>query len=136
MFETELNENVLGKMVKTLSPYDWTHIGMLTTKNHHKPINLEGAFSKWIRRLENLNQKRVNHLFNIERTEAGTPHIHFLLGNVSDALSEKEMERHWGRGIADIEQYDRSEGGLFYTLKEFPTSEFKGIRKRGLKKWS
>ena len=127
-------KDIFGEMLSELIPYDWNVIGTLTTKNSLKKGTLEKRLLKWVRRLENLNQKRVNYVFNIEQVEFGKPHVHFVLGNISDELTIKEMRSHWKSGHSKITLYDSSLGGLSYTLKEFPRSQFGGIRIRGLSK--
>jgi hypothetical protein len=117
-----------------LSPYEWTHIGTLTVRHKWTKFNLEEAFQGWIRRLENDNQMRVNYVYNIEETEFGRPHVHFLLGNISGVLTVRRIRDLWGRGHSEVQLYNPAEGGLFYVLKEMPHSEFRDHNIKGLRR--
>ena len=88
---------VRDALAEWLKPYDWSHFGDLTRR--HDGLS-KGKWSehKWakdfklfIRRLENVNQQRVNYAYNIERTHPEHVHLQILLGNISDSLTIQQI---------------------------------------------
>jgi hypothetical protein len=99
---------------------DWTHFITLTTTQSTTPQSLEKSFLWWIRRLENLNQKRVNYLYSIEKSSPSHLHIHCVLGNVS-GLSINQIKNLWSHiGFSRISLFDHDlqSGGIRYVMKD------------------
>ena len=99
---------------------DWSHICHLTTTHSTNPHSLEKSFLWWIRRLENLNQKRVNYLYSIERSSPAHLHIHCVIGNVSGFTINqiKNLWSHIGFSKISLFDHDQIQGGIRYVLKD------------------
>ena len=126
-----------------LNSPEWTHIGTLTHPHHLGVFGLRSQFLWFVRRLENLNQTRVNWIYSIERTTPTHLHIHFLLGNIKK-ISIDRMKNLWfrktGSRVNKIRLFDhdqRSEG-IGYTTKEIlsPNSLDWDLNLKGLTNWS
>lgn len=122
-----------------LDTYKWSHIGTLTSRD---PMSRDGwvrSFRKWIRRLENVNQKRVNFGFNIEETHSGHVHLHFVLGNISDGVTIERIRSLWdvkNHLLSKVNRFkdDSSLQGLRYTFKDIHDSDHWDVFVRGLER--
>jgi len=113
-------QDQINEWLRSFHSREWTHICHLTTTTPHGVHSVEKSFRWWIRRLENLNQKRVTYLYSIEQSSPTHLHIHCVLGNISN-LSITQMKNLWSHiGFSKISLFDHDliHGGIRYVMKD------------------
>ena len=118
-----INSTYKTDLQDELNKYKWSHICHLTFKYPKAIDTVKKQFARWIRGLEQENQKRVNWFYSIEQHLTGLPHLHALLGN-THTLKIDRLKTKWIWGNRRIQLYDQTKGGLFYVTKDILWSEW------------
>ena len=114
------SQDQINEWLRSFHSSEWSHLCHLTTTQSTTQHSVEKSFRWWIRRLENLNQKRVNYLYSIEMSSPTHLHIHCVLGNISN-LSITQMKNLWSHiGFSKISLFDHDlqSGGIRYVMKD------------------
>ena len=72
---------------------------------------------RFIRRLEQLAQRRVDYVYALERGTGGRWHIHALL-NGTESLTCEHVGAAWDAGRADVQVYDPRRRAARYVVKD------------------
>jgi len=96
--------------------FDWDHFCTFTGENPADD-DLVKRFLQTVRRLTRITQGPVEYLWVRERgAVAGTRHVHALLRGTG-GMTPAHVERKWYRGIAHVNVYEPTRGGVYYLTK-------------------
>jgi hypothetical protein len=101
-------------LAEWLAPLDWTHFVTLTSKTSSTD-SIWIRFERYHREVSRVAQRPVPYVAAIEES-GGQLHIHALLGSTRH-LRVRTIETLWGPLHRRVRVYDRTRGGLAYTLK-------------------
>jgi hypothetical protein len=91
-----------------LGQVEWDHIATLTTRFEYQCAALDAEFQqRFIRRLAQLAQHRINWFSVLEEHVSGYPHMHVLLVGTSD-LTIKQLQGAWTAGFTRIKVLPRA----------------------------
>lgn len=125
--EHQRDDRAVGRLregwVEFLNPYDWSHVGTLTTDR----VELSrDAFARkflntYTRVLARLAQGRLGWFAVVEgdRHEDRRTHLHFAVSGTA-SLTIKQMQAAWSLGQTKILRFDDAKGGLAYLTKHLP----------------
>ena len=100
-----------------LAEKDWDHFATLTFTHPNSSWAARREIRRWIRRLEQRAQCRVDWFFVAEKGAAGTLHLHALVGGTS-GLPDSMLVEAWRNGRGDVSTYDRQRGAAHYIAKQ------------------
>lgn len=116
--EQERLKRVRWKWTEWLSSVEWSHWVTLTFGRKTGLFRAQWDFKRrWIRRLEQTAQNRVDWFAVYERDDYTRLHIHALIRG-TDRLEPEELRRAWGGlGHATAPKFDTTRNGIAYTVK-------------------
>lgn len=103
-----------------LDRYSWDAFASLTFAQPRSPDGARRQFERWIRRVEQRVQDRVDWFLVVESSPAGVVHVHALCGARSRP-DAREFQEAWTFGRAEVEAYDPGRGARFYLSRKIPT---------------
>ena len=103
-----------------VASFDWdTWITGTPASPMYSPGAVERHFKrKFIRRLEQVAQRRVDWVSVIERSPGGVFHIHAVLAGTADTAIDR-VQKCWTLGIVEAERYDPTRGAAWYLSKQY-----------------
>lgn len=100
---------------------EWSYFSTLTFKRSTTGEYAARQFLRWIRRLETVGRSRVDWVYFVERSPAGTVHLH-ALSRAPVGLTTDELDFQWTAGWSDHSKYERCRGAASYIAKELGTA--------------
>ena len=104
-----------------LDRYEWTYFSTLTFERPPSADSAARAFGLWVRRIESVGCQRVSWVYFVERSRAGTIHLHSLL-NTPPRITAETLDYWWTGGWNEHSPYDRNRGAAAYIAKEMNTT--------------
>jgi hypothetical protein len=101
--------------------YEWGVFVTLTFAQARSVESARRCFDRWLRRLEQRSQTRVEWFLAIESSSAGVVHLHALC-NGGPNLTAGAYRDAWPFGRASVARYDPRKGARYYLVKEMGTA--------------
>jgi hypothetical protein len=103
-----------------VASYDWNHWMTGTPASPtYSPGALERHFKrKFVRRVEQRTERRVEWVSVVERSPGGVFHVHAVIAGTA-TLDVDHVRDCWTLGRVDVERYDPTRGAAWYLSKQY-----------------